>query len=294
VTAAPLLTRRRLLAVAAVCVAGATRVPASSARAVPLQLAQIERATGGRIGLAALALHDGTRLSYRADERFAMCSTFKLMLAAAVLARIDAGGLHPELQVPYTPAELLPNSAVSAAHLAQGSLPVAALVQAVIEVSDNTAANLLLGLIGGPAGYTHFVRALGDATTRLDRSEPALNSNLPGDPRDTTTPGAMLNDMEKVLTGSVLSAAARARLLGFMRDCRTGRARLRARLPPGWSAGDKTGSGNRGAVNDLAIFWPPERQPILVACYLSGSQRTVDELSQVHARLGALLVSVLG
>jgi beta-lactamase class A len=257
-------------------------------------IAPIEREIGGRIGLAALDTGTGRGVAYRADERFAMCSTFKLMLAAAILARSDARSLHLQQAVHYTREQLLSNSPVTTAHVGEGALTLEMLTQAAVEVSDNTAANCLLDLIGGPQGYTRFLGGLGDPVTHLDRTETALNTNLPGDERDTTTPTAMLADMNKVLLGQVLSQASRAQLLGWMKNCRTGGARLRAQLPAGWQAGDKTGTGERGAVNDLAIFWPQAKAPILIACYLSGSQRPTDELNAAHARLGALVAREMG
>jgi beta-lactamase class A len=284
------MRRRRLLA--ALCATLATaRIPAraSSIGAAMEQLSSLEREIGGRIGLAALDTASGVHLSHRADERFAMCSTFKLMLAAAILSRVDSGELRLAQSVRYARGDLLSNSPVTAAHAEHGVLPLETLAQAVVEVSDNTAANQLLALIGGPSGYTSYVRSLGDTHTRLDRIELALNSNLPGDPRDTTLPSAMLVDMTRTLTGNALSRGSRERLLRWMKNCRTGRERLRARLPAGWTAGDKTGTGDRSAVNDLAILWPPQRAPILIACYLTESDRATETLSDVHARIGALV-----
>jgi beta-lactamase class A len=289
------LTRRRLLHGAGLALA-ASVAPAGAAagRDVEQEVALLERDTGGRIGLAALVVRSGAYIGHRADERFAMCSTFKLMLAAAVLTRIDSGELRAAQRLSYARSDLLAHSPFTGAHVAEGGAALEALLQAVVELSDNTAANLLLECIGGPPGYTAYLRALGDRRTRLDRVELALNSNLPGDPRDTTTPAAMLADMRRTLLGGALSAASRTRLLGWMRNCRTGEARLRARLPAGWVAGDKTGTGARGAANDLAIFRPPHRAPILVACYMSGSERTESELESVQARIGALVAEALG
>ena len=257
------------------------------------RVSAIERETGGRIGVAALDTETGVHITHRADERFAMCSTFKLMLAAAVLSCVDSGAIRLSQRLRYTADIMLSNSPITAAHLQEGALPVGMLAQPVVEVSDNTAANLLLELIGGPVGYTAYLRSLGDELTRLDRVELDLNSNLPSDPRDTTTPAAMLADMNKSLVGNSLAMHSRRKLLDWMRDCRTGRERLRAGVPTSWSAGDKTGTGGRGAVNDLAIFWPPNRRPILVACYQSDSNRSSDVLSTVHARIGAILASAL-
>jgi len=286
--------RRTLQGLGAALAAATLPVRAVERGALSDQLAQLEAASGGRIGLAVLDTATGARIEHRAGERFAMCSTFKLMLAAAILTRIDAGALKPAQRVPYARADLLAHSPLTAAHADEGALPLERLARAAVEVSDNTAANLLLTLIGGPAGYTQFLRGLDDPFTHLDRMELALNSNLPGDPRDTTSPAAMLADMQKTLLGTTLAVSSRERLLGWMRDCRNGGERLRARLPAGWKAGDKAGTGERGAVNDLAIFWPPARPPILIACYLSDSTRPVKEPADVHARIGTLIVATLG
>jgi beta-lactamase class A len=285
-------SRRRLLA--GLCAGLATAslpVRASSTREVTEKVSRLEREIGGRIGLAAVDSATGAHIRHRAEERFAMCSTFKLMLAAAVLSRADSGSLGLDQRIRYSRTDLLPHSPVTEAHVGEGSLPVETLARALVEVSDNTAANLLLALTGGPDGYTSFLRRLGDQVTRLDRIELALNSNLPGDPRDTTSATAMIADMTKMLNGSLLTAPSRARLLTWMRDCQTGRGRLRARLPPGWLAGDKTGTGDHGAVNDLAIFWPPQRPPILVACYLTESNRSQEVLDDAHAQIGALVAA---
>ena len=161
---------------------------------------------------------------------------------------------------------------------------------AIVEVGDNTAANLLLALMGGPAGATNYLRALGDLVTRLDRNEPGLNTNLPDDPRDTTTPDAMIGTMTKILLGDALSAKARERLIGWMKNSNTGLDRLRAGLPRDWIVGDKTGTGANGAANDNAIVWPPDRAPILIAAYLSGSRGTLEALNAAHAEIGRVIV----
>lgn len=258
------------------------------------QLRSLEREIGGRIGVAALDEARGMRLAYRDAERFAMCSTFKLLLAAEVLAQADAGVLRLDQPVRYTRAALLSNSPLTAAHAAQGSLPLLALLQAAVEVSDNTAANLLLGLSGGPEGLTRYLRSQGDTVTRLDRVEPALNENLPQDPRDTTTPAAMLENLRRLVLGRALSPASAARLTLWMRNCTSGSGRLRAALPSGWQAGDKTGTGRRGAVNDVAVFWPPAgRRALVIASYLSGSTEALETLGHAHARIGAIVLGAL-
>ena len=254
-------------------------------------LADIEAKLGGRLGLAVLDTVSGKRLSYRCDERFAMCSTFKLLLVADVLSRAGEGRLSLDRHIPYSAADLLDYAPFSREHLAEGSLSIADLCGAALEISDNTAANLLLGLIGGPEGLTDYLRGLGDAVTRLDRNEPDLNNNIPGDVRDTTKPDAMITTMSKILVGNALASSERGRLIGWMQRCRTGLGRLRAGLPSDWTAGDKTGSGNNGAINDVAILWPPGRGPILVAAYLSGSSSSAASLSTAHAKIGAIIAA---
>ena len=165
------------------------------------------------------------------------------------------------------------------------------LCAAAVEESDNCAANLLLARIGGPASVTSFARSVGDQTTRLDRNEPTLNQNRPGDPRDTTTPDAMVRTMKTVLVGDVLQPKSRAKLLDWLRKSDTGTNRLRAGLPKDWAEGDKTGTGERGAAVDNAIIWPPHRAPILAAAYLSDSTKPVEMLEAAFADVGRLVGS---
>ena len=223
-----------------------------------------------------------------------MCSTFKWILAAAVLARVERGEISLNQSVPFSAADILEVSPVSQAHLNEGRMAVQDMCAAIVEVSDNTAANLLLALIGGPAGLTNYLRQLDDPVTRLDRNEPSLNTNLPDDPRDTTTPDAMVGTMSTILVGNALSANGRERLIGWMKNSRTGLDRVRAGLPPDWIAGDKTGAGANGAANDNAIAWPPGRAPIVVASYLSGSQSSLVARNAAHAEIGRVIVRAFG
>jgi len=256
-------------------------------------VAEIEARVGGRVGLLAIATDSGKTIAHREDERFALCSTFKWTLAAAVLAEIDAKRLTLEQEIAFGPGEIIDYSPVTPAHARQGKMSVAELAEAAVVASDNTAANLLLDRIGGPSGLTSFLRAHDDAVTRLDRNEPSLNTNLPGDLRDTTTPRAMAATLRTLLTTAVLSSSNQDRLITWMVSSETGRARLRAGLPPDWRVGDKTGTGERGAANDVAIAWPPHRGPILVAAYMSDSAAPLATLSAAHAELGRLVAREL-
>jgi beta-lactamase class A len=231
---------------------------------------RIEKESGGRLGVAALDTRNGQRLGHRMDERFAMCSTFKLLAAGAVLARVDAGKEKLDRLVRFSAADVLSYAPIAKDHVATG-MTVAALCEAAITVSDNTAANLLLASFGGPAGLTAFVRTLGDNVTRLDRIETALNEAVPGDPRDTTTPAAMLADIQALVLGDALSEKSREQLKQWLLANKTGAGRLRAGVPEGWIVADKTGTGEHGTNNDVGVLYPPDRPPIIVTVYVTQS-----------------------
>lgn len=238
---------------------------------------------GARLGVAALDTGSGRSLSLDADSRYAMCSTFKMPLAAAILAATDRGEMALADEVRFTQGDVLEYAPVVRDNLDRGGLPLEQLCAAAVEVSDNSAANLLLARIGGPEALTGFMRRCGDEVSRLDRTEPALNTNLPGDPRDTTTSAAMLGLMRTLLLGDVLTPASRARLIGWMVGSTTGLERLRAGFPSNWRVGDKTGTGANGAANDIAVAWPPGRSPILVASYISGGDVQAAARNAAHA-----------
>lgn len=255
------------------------------------RITALEKRTGGRLGAAALDTGSGKRIEYRSKERFAMCSTFKFLLAAAVLARVDDNKDSLDRRVPYGAADLLEYAPVTGKHLPEGGMTLSALCAASIEYSDNTAANLLLTVLGGPRELTRYVRSLGDSVTRLDRNEPYLNSNAPGDVRDTTSPAAMLNDMARLLSGNRLSTASRSQLENWLVGSTTGAARLRAGFPAAWRVGDKTGTGANNASNDIAIAWPPEKSPILAAVYLSNTKSAGPEGEASIAEVGRIIAS---
>jgi beta-lactamase class A len=262
-----------------------------STEGADVALADLEGTIGGRLGVFALDTKTARIIQHRPDERFALCSTFKWVLAAHVLHRVDMGDLRLDEPVPFGEADLLEYAPVTQARVGEGALSIEELARAAVVVSDNTAANLLLGKVGGPAGLTAFIRARGDEVTRLDRNEPALNGNEPGDPRDTTSPRAMAHLLESILCKDVLSAAGRARLVEWLVACETGAGRLKAGLPMDYRVGHKTGSGGNGehaAVNDVAIVWPPGREPILIASYLSDAVGDLPALEQIHAEVARI------
>jgi len=256
-------------------------------------LAELETRNGGRLGVAALDTASGRRIGHRADERFPMCSTFKFLLAALMLARVDQGKERLDRRIVFSQKDLLSYAPVTKGHVGGRGMMIAELCDATVTLSDNTAANLLLAQLGGPPAVTSFARSLGDELTRLDRIEPALNEAAPGDPRDTTTPAAMLGDMQRLLVGDALSAASRERLSGWLVGCKTGDKRLRAGFPAGWRVGDKTGTGENGSANDIAIAWPTGRAPILVTAYYTSSTIGDEARNRVIANAGRLALAGL-
>lgn len=259
-------------------------------------LAELERRAGGRLGVAMLDTADGALAGHRLDERFGMCSMFKLPLAAVMLREADQGRLALHRRVSYGKADMLGHAPVTTRHLARGHMTVVELAEAAQVTSDNPAANLLLKLIGGPAGFTARLRELGDITTRLDRYEPEMNVVPAGEVRDTSTPAAMAALVRQIALGDVLKPATRERLVGWMEKTETGVHRLRAGFPKGWRAGDKTGSfwdsELPGKVNDVAICWPLGRAPLIVAAFYEtpekGREGVLDQGQQVLAEVGRI------
>ena len=256
------------------------------------KLADLEARHGGRLGAALLDSATGRLVSYRGAERFTMCSTFKFLASAFVLARVDQGIESLGRRIIYSQSDLVSHSPVTQAHADGVGMTVAELCTAAMTESDNTAANLLLDTFGGPAGMTAYLRSIGDSLTRLDRREPDLNDAIEGDPRDTTSPVAMLNTMNKVLLGDGLSAASRNQLADWMIACKTGNKRLRAGLPQGWRVGDKTGTGNHDTANDIAIIWPPERAPILASVFYTQFHASDEQRDAIFSDIGRIAISV--
>jgi beta-lactamase class A len=257
------------------------------------RIAGVEARIGGRIGVAALDTSNNKNLDYRAGERFPMCSTFKFLAAAAVLKQVDEKKEKLNRFISYDAKDILEYAPVTKAHLKDGGMTLGALCAAAIEQSDNTAGNLLLDAIGGPSGLTSFARSLGDQMTRLDRKEPELNSAIPGDDRDTTTPRSMLSDMMRILTGDVLSQSSRRQLEEWLQRNKTGAAMIRAGVPANWIVGDKTGRGANGATNDIAILRPPDRAPILLAIYSVGSTATANDRATAIAETAKIVTEFL-
>ena len=254
----------------------------------------IEQRLGGRLGLLAIDTGTGQKIEHRATERFPMCSTFKLLLAGAVLDRVDKRRESLDRRITYGQNDLLEWAPVAQQHLKEGGMTVEAMCAAAIEYSDNTAANFLLQGIGGSSKLTEYLRSIGDKVTRLDRNEPELNTAIAGDPRDTATPISMLNSVNTLVLGQALSESSRKQLTAWLIENTTGAARLRAGLPPGWRIGDKTGTGWNGATNDVVIAWPPDRAPILIVAFFVGSKADSNKREAAIAEVGRIVADAFG
>ena len=265
---------------------------AHDAAAARADWSAIEAASGGRLGVAVLR-GDGRIDGHRLDERFPMCSTFKWLATANVLARVDRGEERLDRRVRFGREVLLAHSPVTTPHAGTADgMTIAELCDAAITESDNAAANLLLARLGGPAGVTRFVRTLGDDATRLDRTEPTLNASRPGDPRDTTTPRAMAASMRRAVLGDALAPASRAQLARWLEATKTNGRRLGAAVPPGWRLGSKTGTGAHGSTNDVGVFWPPSGEAFVVAVYLTATQASEDARNGAIAAVARAVTSM--
>lgn len=306
--ATPLISRRTFVcgaSAATLTLAACNAVPpvapsgrTLAARAASIELAAIEKAAGGRLGVAALNLRTGGKLHYRHDERFAMCSTFKWVLVALVLQRVDRDEESLSRTIVFAPTDLVTYSPVTEKHADGQGMTVAQLCEATLTTSDNTAANLLLATLGGPPGFTQGVRGWGDRTTRLDRLEPMLNENKKGDPQDTTTPRAMIELMEQVLFGEVLKPESTVRLREWMVATRTGSGRLRAGFGDDWLVGNRTGTSEHDQSNDLAFAVSKSMAmltpgPLLVVSYANAPEPMSKGTDSVHQQVAREVVRVL-
>ena len=284
--------RRRQLVLAALSspFAGGALAAAGAANpyaALPTYAA-LEQAFGGRVGVCLIDTASGAVTGHRADERFAMCSSFKAIAAAAILARSVAQTGLLDKRIAYTSEDLVSYSPVTEQHVGDG-MTIGALCAATVQYSDNGAANLLLRELGGPAAVTAFARSAGDMQFRLDRWETELNSAVPGDPRDTTTPAAMAALLKRLVLGDGLPPAQQRILADWLIGNKTGDARIRAAVPARWRVGDKTGTGGvYGAVSDIAVLWPDGRAPLVLAVYTghtAQAEKGSSELIAAAARI---------
>jgi beta-lactamase class A len=257
------------------------------------QLEKIEKELDGRLGVFALNTGDGTQFGYRADERFPMCSTFKLFAASGMLAKsVRTPGLM-QRRIRFKKSDLVTYSPITEKHIGAG-MTVAELCAAALQYSDNTAANLLINQLDGPQGVTAFARSIGDTEFRLDRWETALNTAIPGDLHDTSTPMAMGRSLHRLVLGDGLKVEHREQLREWLLGNTTGADRIKAGMPKDWKIGDKTGTGDYGTNNDIAVLWPVKREPIVLAIYTTQRKKDAPPRPDVIASATRVMVEWLG
>lgn len=277
-------------------VLGATAAPAvllpKIGVAASADIEQLERESGGRLGVF-VQREEQTLIAYRADQRFLTCSTFKVLLAAAVLSRVDSGRESLDRRIGYGPARLLAYAPIAREYMARGYMTMRELCAAAIRYSDNTAADLLIDQIGGPARITAYARSLGDTVTIMRRREPLLNVPAADGTSDTTSPRAMARDLAALLLGDALQPASRALLTDWMRSSAITGSLLRAGVPHTWRVADKSGTGGLNNAhhdsdtrNDIGVLWPPRQSPIVAAVYLTGSTLAAAQRDAVIAGVG--------
>ncbi|WP_428481695.1 class A beta-lactamase [Pyruvatibacter mobilis] len=295
-------SRRQALAATVLAGTALAAAPPAAARAgtppgppqLDTDLAALEARHGGRLGVAILDPATGAAIGHRADERFLLMSTFKALAAAFVLTRVEDGDERLDRRITHSEADLIPWSPVTKHYTGAPGMTVAALCDAAVTWSDNTAANLLLESVGGPASLTAYLRGLGDDMTRLDRIEPALNlHNGPDDIRDTTTPAAMAATLRTLLFTDALAPASRDQLTAWLITSKTGGTRLRAGVPDTWLVGDKTGTNTEGAAADIGVIWPLGHGPLIIAAYCDMPSITGDARNAVFAEVAKLAVQHL-
>lgn len=259
---------------------------------VQQKLADLETRSGGRLGVALINTADNSQVLYRADERFAMCSTSKVMAAAAVLKKSESDKNLLQQRVAIKPSDLVNYNPIAEKHV-NSTMTLAELSAAALQYSDNTAMNKLIAHLGGPQKVTAFAREIGDNTFRLDRTEPTLNTAIPGDPRDTTSPQAMAQTLRNLTLGKALGETQRAQLVTWLKGNTTGSASIKAGLPATWVVGDKTGSGDYGTTNDIAVIWPENHAPLILVTYFTQPQQKAESRRDVLAAAAKIVTEGL-
>lgn len=259
---------------------------------VQQKLEALEKSAGGRLGVVLINTADDSQIVYRADERFAMCSTSKVMAAAAVLKQSESDKALLNQRVEIKKNDLINYNPIAEKHV-NGTMTLAELSAAALQYSDNTAMNKLIAHLGGPDKVTAFARSLGDETFRLDRTEPTLNTAIPGDPRDTTTPLAMAQTLRNLTLGKALAETQRAQLVTWLKGNTTGGASIQAGLPKSWVVGDKTGSGDYGTTNDIAVIWPEARAPLILVTYFTQPEQKAESRRDVLAAAAKIVTEGL-
>lgn len=251
---------------------------------------QIEKKFDARLGVYAIDTSTNQTISYRPNERFAFASTYKALAAGVLLQKNSTEKLNEV--VTYTKEDLVDYSPVTEKHVDTG-MTLGEIAEAAVRYSDNTAGNILFHKIGGPKGYEKALRQIGDRVTMSDRLETELNEAIPGDNRDTSTAKAIATNLKDFTVGNALPDQKRNILTDWMRGNATGDKLIRAGVPKDWIVGDKSGAGSYGTRNDIAIVWPPNRAPIIIAILSSKDEKEATYDNQLIAEAAEVVINAL-
>ncbi|GIN18287.1 beta-lactamase [Shouchella clausii] len=250
----------------------------------------LEEEYAARLGVFALDTGTGQTVSYRSDERFTYASAHKPLAVAVLLQQKSIEEL--EQLITYSADDLVNYNPITENHVETG-MTLRELSDASIRYSDNTAANFIFDEIGGPEGFKEGLRAIGDTVTEPERIEPELNHVEPGEIQDTSTPEALAKSLQEFALGKALPADKQELLIDWLIGNTTGDALIRAGVPEGWEVGDKTGAGSYGTRNDIAILWPPEKEPIILAVLSSKDEKDAEYDDELIAKATEEVINLL-
>ncbi|GAA3091294.1 class A beta-lactamase [Streptomyces rectiviolaceus] len=269
----------------------ATTKPAESTKSSARAFKELERKFDARLGVYAIDTGTGREVTHNAGERFAYNSTFKALAAGAVLRKYSLSGL--DRKITYSKDDLVANSPVTEKHVETG-MTLGELCDAAVRYSDNAAANLLFDELGGPKGLDAALEKMGDDVTRMDRREPDLSTWVPGETRDTSTPRALADDLRAFVLGDALRKGERAQLTKWLKTNTTGDKTIKAGVPENWVVGDKTGTGSYyGARNDIAVVWPPDGAPIVMAILSNRGKKDAEPSDKLIAEAASVAADSL-
>ncbi|PFF55639.1 class A beta-lactamase [Bacillus thuringiensis] len=254
------------------------------------EFSQLEKKFNARLGVYAIDTGTNQTISYRSNERFAFASTYKALAAGVLLQQNSIDTLNEVIT--FTKEDLVDYSPVTEKHVDTG-MKLGEIAEAAVRSSDNTAGNILFNKIGGPKGYEKALRQMGDRITMSDRFETELNEAIPGDIRDTSTAKAIATNLKAFTVGNALPAEKRNILTEWMKGNATGDKLIRAGVPTDWVVGDKSGAGSYGTRNDIAIVWPPNRAPVIIAILSSKDEKEATYDNQLIAEATEVIVKAL-
>ncbi|WP_433772380.1 class A beta-lactamase Bla1 [Bacillus wiedmannii] len=254
------------------------------------EFSKLEKKFDARLGVYAIDTGTNRTIAYRSNERFAFASTYKALAAGVLLQQNSIDKLNEVIT--YTKDDLVEYSPVTEKHVDTG-MTLGEIAEAAVRSSDNTAGNILFHKIGGPTGYEKALRQMGDRVTMSDRLETELNEAIPGDIRDTSTAKAIATNLKAFTVGNTLPADKRKILTEWMKGNTTGDKLIRAGVPTDWVVGDKSGAGSYGTRNDIAIVWPPNRAPIVIAILSSKDEKEATYDNQLIAEAAEVVVNAI-